>query len=73
MIKYINTQRSDTFLTREDLLKFLLTDSDNFYNKLKPVDLSLRNVESVNEYKQLLYNSADEFTINKMQKIKKCN
>ena len=52
------------------MLKFLLTDSDNFYNKLKPVDLSLRNVESVDEYKKLLYDAADEFTINEMKKLK---
>ena len=63
-------QLSDTVC---DVFGDYTTKATEVYNKLKPVDLSLRNVESVNEYKQLLYNSADEFTINKMQKIKKCN
>jgi hypothetical protein len=70
MMKYIQKQRSELFLTREELLKFLLNDSDNFYSKLKPVDLSVRNVEDVDEYKKLLYNAADEFTIDEMRKLK---
>jgi hypothetical protein len=71
MTRYISQQRSNIFLTRDQLVQFLLNDSDNFFKKLKPIDLSLRNVESVDEYKKLLYDAADEFTIDEMRKLTK--
>jgi hypothetical protein len=69
MTRYINNQRSDIFLTREQLLNFLLNDSDNFYSKLKPMDLALRQVENIDEYKKNINNSVDEFTKEEMRKL----
>ena len=69
MMYFVNKKRSDIFLTKQQLVYYLINDSDNFYIKLKPIDIALRNVENINEYKQIIQNSADEFTISEMRKL----
>ncbi len=69
MISYKNKKRSDIFLTPAQLYEYLINDFDNFYNKLKPIDLLLRNVKNVKEYKENIYSSLDEFTNDEMIKL----
>jgi len=69
MMRYINNKRSDIFLTTAQLYHYLINDIDNFYNKLKPIDLLVRNVDNVKEYKENIYDSLDEFTNDEMIKL----
>lgn len=74
---HIVRKKSDIFLTKDELYNYLIKDSDNFYDKLKPIDLLVRKVDSVDEYKKKIYNSIDVFTLNEMRilmkSIQNCN
>lgn len=68
---YVSIRRTSIFLTKNELLDYLKNDNDNFYKKLKPIDLLVRKVDTVEEYIQLLDNSVDEFTLDEMRKLTK--
>ena len=73
MMRYINNKRSDIFLTTPQLYHYLINDIDNFYNKLKPIDLLLRNVENVKEYKENIYDSLGNLYISDYDEFYKKN
>lgn len=44
-------------LNKDELQNILINDSDNYYDKFTDLDLSVRNVKSVQEYKKKIFNS----------------
>ena len=57
LLIYINTQSNIIILSKKELQNILLSDSDNYYKSFTDLDLKARNVESIDEYKNLIINS----------------
>jgi hypothetical protein len=48
-----------TFLTKEELIDYLIKDSDNYYKKFTKLDMQVRNINSIEDY----YNNIRESCI----------
>jgi hypothetical protein len=67
----INKKPSNIFLTKEEALQYLQSDSDGFYKTFKASDLSARNVKSLDEYLRVMSSAIDEFTADEVATIKR--
>lgn len=56
-INKINLSDNLILLSKEETLSILLTNIDNYYSKFTEKDLKVRNVNSINEYKDKIKNS----------------
>jgi hypothetical protein len=56
------------FLDKKETIKILLNNEDNYYNRFNFLDLKVRNVNNINEYKNLIIKSP--VTISYSDKIK---
>jgi len=57
------------FLNQNELLDILLSNKDHYYKTFFPVDLKVRNVESIKEYKENIKKSVYFFSKSKQESI----
>jgi hypothetical protein len=73
IILFINLEyfQNDNFklLTKNELQKVLIDDVDNYYSKFTKLDLKVRNVNSLEEYKTKIINACYECNYNDYDKI----
>lgn len=66
--KELFQQSGIQFLSKEETEEFLSLDKDEYIDKLRPMDLLNRNVETIEKYKERIKNSGVDF--NRVQKEK---
>jgi hypothetical protein len=59
------------FLTKEELLTLLIDNKDNYYNRFYNHDFSARNINNIDQYKELIHHSVSEFHHYQKKKLKK--
>ena len=50
------------FLTKEDTISLLTSDSDKYFQSLSPMDLNARKVQNIQEYLEISLESVSDFT-----------
>ena len=58
--EHFNNLNHINFLTKEELIDYLIKDSDNYYKKFTKLDMQVRNINSIEDY----YNIIKESCIN---------
>lgn len=51
------TENNIKILNKTELTKIIINDNDNYYNTFNKIDLQVRKVSSIKEYKQKIYDS----------------
>jgi hypothetical protein len=57
------------FLSKEKLLELIVNDPDKYYKTFFKLDLDVRNVDTISEYKEKIKESVCEFTKKQQYKI----
>jgi len=60
------------FLNNYELLNILLSNNDKYYDTFFENDFYVRNINNIDEYKNLIKKSVTDFNDNQKNKIKKC-
>jgi hypothetical protein len=60
------------FLNKNELASFLMNDKDNYYKSFNEKDFIVRNVSTINEYKEKIRNSTSDFSLYQKEKIMFC-
>lgn len=59
-------------LSKEDVTNILINDHDNYYKTFYEIDLKMRNVNSINEYIELIKKTSCDMNEIQKKKIRKC-
>jgi hypothetical protein len=69
---FYNNTPSVVFLNKNELASFLIKDKDNYYKSFNEKDFIVRNVSSIDEYREKIRNGTSNFSLSQKGKVIFC-
>ena len=62
---------NDLFMSNNEIIQFIYSDEDNYFNNLSPADLFARKINNITDYKKNIINNIYKLSKKEKKKINK--